>query len=235
MVPIIALHVTQVRVFEPDEIPFGLLMTRVNSKKINQELSFRQAVVIPATQSGDPFGCISFSGGTIADDEGAIYVIEQVSVESRRVIITVAADSSIADKTFEKLRTLFFAIDNRPTKPSLEPIVLTNETTTVAKFSFPFSKLFATGDLGKFYIGMNKMVEQPNAKPLVFPSSIRFRVSYTETPQSFRDQKVEILDKDIVIEHRIGTALEDNVFFISSPNRSEMHLKLIESLEKTFT
>ena len=230
---LIGIRVSQVRIFNPDELPFNYLTLDANIKRINKEFSFRQAMILSPQQTGDLLGGVTFFGGIIVSNSGQS-VIEQIIIESRRVIIAVAGDSKAADGVFGRLKELLKEFDQRQNKPPLESIVTTQDTTTIMRLPFPISKLFSTGSLGVFSKELDTRVEQPLAKARIFPSSIKFRVSYYDVPESFKAKNVELLDKEIVIEYRVGTAIEENTFFISSPSQSEIHLEMVAFLESTF-
>jgi hypothetical protein len=230
---LIAIRVSQVRIFGPDELPFNYLTLDANIKRINKEFNFRQAMTLSPQQTGDLLGGVSFFGGTIVVDS-VQSVIEQIVIESRRLIIAMAGDSKATDAVFERLRVLLKEFDQRQNKPPLDPIVTTQDTTTIMRLAFPISKLFSTGSLGAFSKELDKKVEQPLAKTRIFPSSIKFRVSYYDVPDSFKAKNVELLDKEIAIEYRVGTAIDENTYFISSPSRSEIHFEMIALLENTF-
>jgi hypothetical protein len=230
---LIGIRVSQVRIFSPDELPFNHLRLDANIKRISKEFSFRQAMMLGPQQTGDLLGGVTFFGGTIISDSGQS-VIEQIIIESRRVIIAVAGDSTAADSVFGRLKDLLKEFDQRQNKPLVEPIVTTQDTTTIMRLQFPISKIFSMGSLGAFTKELDTKVEQPLAKARIFPSSIKFRVSYYDIPESFKAKNVELLDKEIVIEYRVGTAIEENTYFISSPSRSDIHLEMVEFLEHTF-
>lgn len=146
----------------------------------------------------------------------------------------MASTSAVARSAFEKLKDLILEVDQREAKPAYDPLVMTEETTTVAHLEFPITSLFAGDACSSLVAGFASRTENHGAMTRIVPSSIRFRVSYEDLPESFRRNSISLLDKDIAIELRANTAIEENVYYMCSPNSSDVHLGLIALLEDIF-
>jgi hypothetical protein len=228
-----SLHVLQVRVFRTDEIPMSTVRLENSIHKTQTLFSFKQCLPLQPPLAADPQGAIAFMSGEFTF-EGRTYEIDRLVIEPRRVLIGIAAPSTVASAAFEKLKTLIIEIDPRTPKPGYDPLVLTEETTTVVHLDFPITNLFADQRYTKFLAELPSMRNHSGAKTVVVPSSVHFRVSYRDLPEILAKNKVTLLDKDIAIELRVGTDVSENVYFITSPTSTDAHLVLISFIEDSF-
>jgi hypothetical protein len=82
---------------------------------------------------------------------------------------------------------------------------------------------------------MSSLVDKNEAGSImVWPTALRLRVSYLDVPAKFKANSINVVDKEIRIEQRRNTAIDQNTYFISSPNSSDIHMKLIAQLEEVF-
>ena len=125
-------------------------------------------------------------------------------------------------------------LDKREIKPAYSPLVMTEETTTVVNFDFPFTNLFDGEPFRNLSEGLSSISSKCGAKATIVPSSMHFRVSYDDLPEGLRKNNVNLVDKDIAIELRVNTDIGERMYFISSPVSTDCHLELLSLIEKTF-
>lgn len=228
-----SLHIVQVRIFRNDEFFLSDLRLENSISEIKRRFSFKQALPLESPASADPQGAIAFMSGEVEDQDRA-YEIERLIIESRRVIISAASSSSIATKFFEALRPVVIELDRREKKSAYEPLVMTEETTTVVHLDFPITSLFASEKFKGLMSGFTSLSSECGAKATIIPSSLHFRVSYRNLPEPLTKNNIALLDKDIAIELRVNTDVEENAYFITSPLSTDSHLKLISLIEDSF-
>jgi hypothetical protein len=227
------LAVTQVRIFRAEEIPISLLQVESAAKAIRAAFSFRQFVPIAPPVSADPMGGLSFGQGELKEN-GTSIGIQQLTIEPRRIILNVHSSSSNANKVFGRVIELLRQLDPRAEKPSYEPLLCTEQTVSTVKFGFPISKLFDSNPLLQFGKGLEEKIVGYAGRPKIVPSAVHYHVTYSDLPETLTSQNILQLAKDVRIEMRSQTALDDNTFFIQSPNPSDVHLRLVDYIEESF-
>jgi hypothetical protein len=228
-----SLHVVQIRLFRIDEIPLSDLRLESSVQRVQQAFSFKQSLPLQPPLSADPQGAIAFMSGELKLGEKA-YEVEKLIIESRRIIISVASTSATALSAFDTLKAIILKVDQREAKPAYDPVVMTEETTTVAHLDFPITSLFAGEAYNNLIAGFVSRIANYGAKTRIVPSSLHFRVTYEDLPASLKQSNISLSDKDIAIELRVNTGVEESAYFLTSPNSSDVHLGLIALLEDVF-
>ena len=232
---IIGLQVSQVRIFQADALPFAFLQLNASVQRIMKEFEFRQAATLKPQQTPDLSGGVAFFSGAFQASSMTI-VIQQLILEKRRIILNVAGSSGAADLAFSRLRDLVKELDQRENKAEIEPLVQTDETTTIVKLDLSIAKIFSTGQFASFSGALESKLDRYGTKETkLVPISVRYRVAYGDLSDELKANNIALLAKEIVIELREGTPLEDNTFFIVSPNRSDLHLEIVSLIEQTFS
>ena len=96
------LAVTQVRIFNAEEVPITLLQVESAAKSIQTSFSFRQFSPISPPVSGDPMGGYRYSIMAKSKQDGVTIGIQQLVIEPRRINSHVHSTSEIANKGFFK-------------------------------------------------------------------------------------------------------------------------------------
>lgn len=223
------LKVRQVRVFPADEIPYAILL----NSKTRSQLAAKYDFSIPGEleRAWHLHGQgLHFQNGTYQIDDSRI-LIEQLTIEERRVLITVNGDTGNATAFFEELRRFFAKIDQRPGSREYRPILHSEETQCIAVLDFEFPQLLKKGPLDRFESAIEASTHSFGATLDIFPRSIKFAIRYLKPPESLSKQYVTLSDKELTIETRGRTAIEDRVFFTTSPLNTSDHIDLLEQLE----
>jgi hypothetical protein len=226
-----SLTVAQLRIFKTDELPFNSLRLGASVQKIRTEFAFKHITNIPAPMTPDLLGAIGFVAGEVKTEAGAT-VIESLVIESRRVLLTIHGPSEVANQTFDRLRGMIREVDQRENKPELVPLIVTEDTTTVVHLDHPILSLLTGCPLEQLVGGLDSKIEKHGARVRIYPASFRLAVAYDHVPDSLKLNNITLADKVISIELRMGTAVEDNIYFISSPNPSTIHLQMVTFLEE---
>lgn len=228
------LSVTQIRVFAADVIGIQHFRNPSTTEKIRERYGF--------STSSSPFGglpiglemgtSLQFNSGQFVyqDRKG---LVESLAIEERRILFTIEGYSEIAHGFFKDLRQMLEELDIRQDKPSYEPLVVAEETVCIAQFSFPFLALLSEG-LIELQKEMKKVVQLSDTKVDLFPISVKFAVRYLSIPPELARKKVSLSDKEISIEVRAKTDPGEQIYFTKSPFSSDIHLRLLEDMEKKF-
>jgi hypothetical protein len=225
---IATLSVRQVRLYEPDIIPFRFLRTKLGIDFIMNQFQFKEHAVPDGSE-------IYFTGGaytTGSTAEDPVIPITLVSVNERRIIIDVAGPSAWANLVFEALRANVASMDLERRLNTREPLVIAHETSCTATMEFGWQELLAV-PLVHFLAGpaMSAM-ESEISTPRLSSMSLKFTISFTSPDTRLADTGITLSDKTLTIEPRVNTPLEDQHFFTVSPLESDAHLALLSELEQ---
>ena len=224
------LKVTQIRIFPIDELPFESLLRPSAIKQIASIFNFNTPPVFP---EGFPveIPSILFRNGEFTY-ENQTTLIEQASIERRRLITSLAGNSTVSDAFFVELKDNFAKLDLRNINRNYEPIITTEETQCIVQLDFPITDLFKNSPIGKFAPLLRKKSLCHECDITAIPFSIKFRISYLNIPDVIKQHRITLTDKDFIIEQREKTSIEENLYWTSSPTPSDGHLELIKEFEK---
>lgn len=230
------LRTTQIRIFPIDDLPFGKISTKSNVQRIARKYSL-DVQVDPLFDVGAPLRIagpsIRFANGSFEYQQKS-YVIENLNIEDRRILLTVNGPTEVCDEINKTLTAFFAKIDPREEIPAYSPILTSNETNCVATMGFSVKDLMAGSKLEKASEAIADLQENYGCHLDIFPSSFKFRVSYLDPPAEITKRKINIVDKEVVLEIRAKSAVDDRMYFTSSPSCSTQHLKLLDRLESIF-
>jgi hypothetical protein len=65
----------------------------------------------------------------------------------------------------------------------------------------------------------------------ITPSALRFKIHYSGENEDLQKHLISMADKYISIEVREGTAIEECIFFVSAPIKSDSLFELLRSIE----
>jgi hypothetical protein len=218
--------VTQVRVYEPDNLPFQALRLPSNLRAFARSYSFSGAAV-------DPLGLqLTLANGMVEIGKRAIHVLNLI-LEPRRMVLQIQGRTSDANAAAESFSAELAKLVPDPKREKLlQPILVNDETACVATLDIDFSDLFAS-PLAKLVEGEAKRMlsdRYVSAKSISF-KNLSFEVRYDPADSSLEEHEVGVVSKALTIEPRLGASLQERRFFVSSPTDSETHLALMGILE----
>ncbi|MBA7657895.1 hypothetical protein ES703_65838 [subsurface metagenome] len=225
---------TQILIFPIDEIGFSSLQRPDAIKQLQDK--YRLKYNPPMIFEGIPAGSHSllFTNGEFRY-ENKSYLIERINIEDRRIIIRMASHSKIVDIMFDDLRKLLIELDLRESKPKYEPLVKAEETSCVVKLDFSFTDLLINSPLSDFNAFLTDKMSSHDFEIEIIPSAIRFKITYSRQPESFRKHKISLSEKDFVLEVRDRTAYEEQLYYTFSPTNSKLHFEFLKELERRVT
>ncbi len=223
------LQVTIISIFPMDDISIPSLRRLESLNYLNHLFKLQLA------QNADPFllnqNQIVFRNGEFIND-GDVFLVDEVLIDSRRLIIKINAPTVVGDKFFDQLRNELISLDVRENKPELKPLIKTYETSCVCKLSFDLNNYLGGSNVNGFLDDINKKIPNHGAKSRIFSSSIKFKIDFFNIPEEIRKNKITLSEKIILIEYRDKTNPEDKIYFTSSPTRSEEHFEILELFEE---
>lgn len=227
MAKIKELDVTQIRIFKADELPADAMKSINMINSINSRYQFQS--INPPTS-----GIVSYLNG-IFKYKDLNYTIGKLVIEQRRILFNISGASEVADAFYEEIIPMIIASDHFSDSKQYVPIIKTEETTTIVEMSFPFSRLIADPKLANFNEQLTNLFLTHDCRLKIAPSGLKFKISYSDVPEKYLANSIQIGDKELTIEQRVNTPEEDHIFYIKSPSPSTEHLKLVETLEKLFS
>jgi len=224
--------VTQIRLFRSDEIPFRSLFGPSAENRLRSEFRLKRLPVPPGL--GIPgMTNLVFVNGEYATGRRTVF-IDHLAIEERRVVVTVTGSSEDCDSVFSHLRGVLKQIDFRNPPPEYRPLLVVQESACVVELDASLTKLFSNSPIERIMDSVSSAVDSYGCSVNLFPSSVHVRVKYESPPAELATNHIALVEKDIVIELRAGTSIEENTYFISSPMSSDNHLKLIRAVEEAF-
>lgn len=225
------IRVVQVRILKPDELPFHLMSLQGISNAIKNKFNFKQLIPNEVQlMQGIQITSVSYNvGECLIDDE--LILIDSLRIEPRKITIAATADSSKVTRIYDSLIATIMEISGQYKTPDLSPLLLTEETTTVVKLSKPITNFFEQSKIENFALAVRPQIQNYSANISIQPVSIKYKISYDDLPENLAINKIGLLEKEVVIEVRSQSQINDNLYFIQSPNSSEEHFKILDLFE----
>ena len=175
------LKISQVMIFPTDDIYFQEINNEPSIQKIISTFSLNRPPLPP--QFSMQFPPLLFQNGIFVNNKKT-YIIEQLSIEDRKITINMLSPSDISDLFFKDLKKLLISLDSREEKGIYEPLIRTYETTCVLKLDIKLDYLFSKI---KFDEIKNKISENIITE-LIFPyilSPLDFKLAITMSQKNY--------------------------------------------------
>lgn len=222
------LQITVISIFPVDQISIPSLLRRESLNHLNH--LFRLQYV----QQADPFflnqNQIMFRNGEFVHED-TVYLINEVVIDNRKIVIKMNAPSIIGDIFFDLLKKELISLDVRRRKIEFTPLITTYETTCVCTLDFDLYRYLGGHDFNEFIDNIEQQIPKHGSTISIIPSSLRFKIDYSNIPEEIRKNRITLAEKNIIIEYREKTNPEDRIYLTSSPTRSETHFELLEVFE----
>ncbi|OQB99074.1 MAG: hypothetical protein BWX81_00005 [Spirochaetes bacterium ADurb.Bin110] len=226
---LIDIRSTLIDIFPVDALDFMSLMTDSFSATIANQFGCGRLNM--PTPSGNPGLVYSF--GKIAI-EGKTKIIDRIVIEERRIIVTIGGSSEDAKFLMSSIIALISKFETRHESRPLQSVIEIDEVQCTVHLKFNFERLFL-GSVAYTIPDSLKSLAQVaplSLKAEIVPFGLRFKIRYLGESEVLKSHSVSMADKYLSIEVREGTSLQSQVFLASAPVRSEILLKLLESLER---
>jgi hypothetical protein len=220
---IIQLFTIARRLFTPDTTPWSQLTAPSNLARLREKYKFAQ-MVQPDQLPGVPAQLqVIFANGEYQHDQELIG-IQSLSVEPNVIQFQVSAGTQGADYFFADLTT--FLQELRP-EPKIEEYKKTYQTIAVTRLNVPFEEIFSTGFVKFLNNRVKPSLRLPDGEPHIRLASLSWLVTYRA-----ESADTMYLPKQLTIEPRFGSKMDDQIYYTMSPTDSETHIGLLEDFER---
>ena len=222
------LTVTQIRIFQVDVVPLGMIMTKSCVEKIREALSIGEVEVRPFLEGKD---IMVFHRGELTREKRVI-VVKKIEVDPRRVIVEVEGPSKDGNEVYETFLSAVAAVANVDLESLRAPLLVVETTQSIVNLDFTFDSLFSNAFIKFLNSRVEKEASSNVARASVRPLAATIEIRYEIKDKALIDNKITMNPKQFNIAPRPGAPLDAKKYLISSPFDSDTHLKLIRELNK---
>lgn len=219
------LTVEQIRVFDLDAMPSRFMIVPSVINKITERYHSERG----SNPAQPPIPSLHFIGGEFIHKK--IIPINYITFEDRRILLSIVGTSDEADLLFEDLRKKISEVLG-PSITFSPPIIKSDQTSCFATFKVDIQNFFSNPLLNFCEKNLQKFNKIPKTKITTQPFSLRMEISYQIDDPAMNTSNITVAPKHLIIERRLQTPPEKNMYFVSSPFDSNSHLKLIEELQE---
>ncbi len=221
------------RVYKPDVIPFSILST-MSSLKAFQE--FYKFINFEKIEGADgTITAFKFLNGEVQINEQVV-PISELTIETRRILLLIQEAGDLAEEIRSLIDERIADIGKIGAFKESDVIVDSVDTQMVAELDINMEDLYAP----KAYSFMTEAMVQPctasvkgKAEVEIYPDRFSFKVKYNNYVNEINQYGAMISPKPLVLEPRVQTHPNQQIFFISAPVDSITLVSLIEKLEKS--
>ncbi len=214
-----------------DQIPMSALITQTNIVRLKESLNFGNVEVGQNTAAEF---LIRLTGGLLQSGTEISKIIELV-INERKITMNVEGTTQDLERILDKLYSLLAEVAGDNSQKFLQPLIVTDESEIVAQLDFDFENLLAKS-FNEFI--SNEFIEKAKidlAEVIVWPRELRFELDYMPKTSMLKERNIQISKKEFIISPRPGFPLSERIFFSKAPVRTDMHISLLETLEKRLT
>lgn len=190
-------------------------------EKLRDTFAFGAAEVTPAGEA-------IFQRGRLLTDGDEI-IIQNLQFDDRRVVVGVAGSSEQSDRVLEALEGILFAGSER-----LAPLLVVYEASCTAELDFDWQCLFNEKIVSFIEDDVRSSASVLGIKPRIPIAGLAISMAY-ETPSDLSEYSITLSPKSLSIGLAPKSPPAKRKFLFTSPSRTEEHLRLLETLEKTLT
>lgn len=220
------LRTSQVRIYATDALPFNRLRQSKAVSMLQESMDFSPS------QSMFPFpdGILQTQPIAMASGSCNGVFIEKLVVEERKMVLTILGSTEQADAIQEELIKAITQATGTG-DPDLSPLAVSHESNCVAKLNFQIPKLLAGSPMEAIPEMFKNQVHPKNSSIDVVPASVSFLVRYSHISRELQERKINLVDKEIKIELRAKTAVNDQIYSVSAPATTGELIELVRQIE----
>ena len=180
-----------------------------------------------------PIPAVQFGVGKI-ENKGKEFIIDRLSIEERKIIVTLGGTSSDAHDVLNTIITLVESVETRHAFTTIEPIIEVQESSCIAKMNFSFDSIFTGSQVGNIKGDCDGIEKKAPDGFIVdiFPTVLRFKIAYKGLNEKLDKNHITLNEKLLSLEVREGTNLEDKIVVASGPFDTTDLISILTNLEK---
>ena len=226
------LRTTQIMIFPVDDINLAGVRREETLQTLNAKYRL-QVVRLPDALPG-LLNAVVLRNGEY--EHGAKkYLIDEIVLEDRRIVINMQSHSDICDDFFMDFRKELLTKTVGSYSSRLEPIITTYETHCVSRLNFDLAAMMRPEILDGLAASIRQNINSHEAKSTIIPFSFRVKLSFFDIPEQLRTRNVTLADKFLTIEYREKTDPKERMYFTASPCDTDAHMKILMDLEKSLS
>ncbi len=217
------LRTTSITLFAIDELDFRSLNLERTLVAIKNQFNF--------STINRNNGVLNFNNGFIQYKDIQV-VIDVFRIEQRKIVLTTGSNSDTNNDIFNLILKFLNTFETR-VKHQWQYIHMFFESICVVKLNKPLSAFISKTDNSNEKL--QAIIKNHSAEEfsiIVNPISIKYQISYLGTVEKFNLNRIQITEKQVVIEVRSQTDYLQNIYFISAPLNTTGILALITEIEK---
>lgn len=228
MAEVKSIQCTIIHLYEPDEFSLQSFNSAGLISRIKE--IFLLDLAVPPTPTPQGTSPAVFVGGAYKYKDKE-YPIESIQIENRKAVIVGQCPTTILENFYSEFLAVIQEHDSRPTLPEYRSIISTYETIAVCKMTHPFTSLFRNGVVSEIPESVHSEINNHGSTVIVEPFSVRYRIKYRDVPDEIIENKIQLVDKMLILEVREKSAITDRLIYTSSPCDYETHMRLVEIVE----
>jgi hypothetical protein len=172
-----------------------------------------------------------FTDGSLERDS-KIILIPEFSLNVRKMVLTTNCET---DKTKYIFDEIIKFLVKKLVLIDIDFLFDTYETISVVKFDFTLSGILVNPILDRLVetfktlnsdIGKSKSINKS-----INALSLKYQIQYEDVGNYYKNNGLTLNDKNITIEKRMNSNIDDGIFFISSPYNYNEHMLILNTLE----
>lgn len=220
--------ITQIRLVRFGEIPINKLANQKYLKILAEKYGFGKAQ-IKEDNVGEPV--VRFQNGLFPyrDDD---YVINKLTIESRKIINAIDGPSEISDQWFQDFRTFLVDMSGDIREKFLEPILVSEESEVVVKLELFFNELFSNPFNEFIKSDVIEKFQSEIADVSISPEGFVFNVDYREKDENLGKSRISLTNKEFIIAPQPGSLLPEKMYYSKAPVGTQDHIELLTIFEQ---
>lgn len=223
-----SMTITQILIFDYDQIPLRKLISRRNLTELGSLFEFSNAQVAEDISEGKK--AVILDGGTLENETEPV-AIPRVVVEERRILLSVDGSSKQADQVYEHLGKFLAALAGLEATEFQEFRHKSEESEVVAELDFAFERLVSNPVWEFMRTEIPAAASTEIFSTSTVPAHFSFFVEYQPTDEWLSSHRISLARKEFSLEPRIGHPLEEQIYFSKAPLDTEAHLSLLGRIE----
>jgi hypothetical protein len=226
---IITTNITQIYIFNFDDLPFRKLQNPKYQEIMKKLFSFGELNITQDNNAN--IAALNYFNGIYNEDENEVSIL-RLNIEERKIVFQIEGNSTIADKFFSELQIVFNDVAGKKQKKGyIVPVWKSEESEIIAKMDFNINDLFVN-EFNKFMeVDVVPKANLDQASAYFRPELILFSIGYIQKDKKLEENRITLVRKEFAIGVQRGRELHERIYFSKAPFDTKTHKSLLEKLE----